>query len=652
MDVIRLVTAALLLISSLAYGSSHELNGNVQIDSSSQQTSVITSSKSFLKSITGLFQRSSSEPVLLPPEQAFQISVTVKDFNTLIATLTPAKNYYLYRSQISFSTPDSSSITIANTLLPSGKLKDDPFFGRVEIYYEPIEAIITLNRPADSIDQLSLLLNAHYQGCNEPLGICYPPYDTSLTVLLSQEKTSVRSPSIEPTQQVAATDNISQSSRSTPLSETGVIRNLFAQNNTWALVAAFFGFGLILAFTPCMLPMIPILSGIIIGQGQSTSRRQAFTLSLVYVLAMAMTYTLAGVAAGLAGTMLSIYLQNPWVLGSFAAMFVVLSLSMFGFYQLQLPASLQSRLTRSLNRSAGGQLFGVFIMGILSAVIVGPCVAAPLAGALLYIGQTGDAVIGGIALFSLAIGMGVPLLIFGTTAGAFLPKAGPWMQSVQHFFGVTMLAVAIYLISPVIPDIVHLLLWAALLIISAMYLKAIDPLPVQATGYARFAKGVGIIALTVGLALLVGGLAGGRDVLQPLATFQGAGSSTAAGDKSAELTFKPIKSLTELESQLNAASGRYVMLDFWADWCISCKEMERFTLSNSRVKNRLKDVILLKADVTANNPDDQALLKRFGLFGPPGIIFFDKHGQEIDFQVIGFQSASRFLKSLDSAIPL
>lgn len=652
MNVIRLIASALLLISSLAYGSSHALNDNTQLDSSSQQASTQSSSKSLLKSITGLFERSPSKPSLLPPEQAFQISVKAKDFNTLVATLTPAKDYYLYRSQISFSIPDSPGITIASTLLPPGKLKDDSIFGRVEVYFGPIEAIITLNRPDDGSAQLSLPLDAHYQGCNEPLGICYPPYDTSLTVPLSQVKAPVSSTPIEPALQVAATDNISKSSRSIPISETGIIRNLFAQDNTWALVAAFFGFGLILAFTPCMLPMIPILSGIIVGQGHPTSRRQAFTLSLVYVLAMAMTYTLAGVAAGLAGTMLSIYLQNPWVLGSFAVVFVLLSLSMFGFYQLQLPSSIQSRLTSTLNRSAGGQLFGVFIMGVLSAVIVGPCVAAPLAGALLYIGQTGDAVIGGIALFSLAIGMGVPLLIFGTTAGAFLPKAGPWMQSVQHFFGVTMLAVAIYLISPVIPDIIHLLLWAALLIISAMYLKAIDPLPVHATGYARFAKGIGIIALTVGLALLAGALAGGRDVLQPLAIFQETSSSNLAGEQTADLTFKPVKSLAELESQLNATDGRYVMLDFWAEWCISCKEMERFTLSNSAVKNRLQDVILLKADVTANNADDQALLKRFGLFGPPGIIFFDREGKEIDFQVIGFQSASRFLKSLDAAIPL
>ncbi|CAM5378988.1 Thiol:disulfide interchange protein DsbD OS=Eoetvoesiella caeni OX=645616 GN=dsbD PE=3 SV=1 [Eoetvoesiella caeni] len=423
------------------------------------------------------------------------------------------------------------------------------------------------------------------------------------------------------------------------------------QDNAWALIAAFFGFGLVLAFTPCMLPMIPILSGMIIGQGRSLSRRHAFGLSLVYVLAMAVTYALAGVAAGLAGTMLAAYLQNPWVLGSFAAVFILLALSMFGFYQLQIPASIQSRLAGAANRKAGGQVLSVFLMGVFSAVIVGPCVAAPLAGALLYIGQTGDVVLGGLALFSLAIGMGVPLLIFGTTTGALLPKAGQWMKSVQHFFGVTMLAVAIYLISPVIPSVAHMSLWAILLIISAMYLKALDPLPHSSPGFVRFGKEVGIIALVSGVALLIGVLSGGRDVLQPLSGLRGPGIAAAQSIGTPELQFKKVTSLADIESQLQAAEGRYIMLDFWADWCISCKEMERFTFTDAEVKNRLKNVVLLKADVTANDLEDQALLKRFGLFGPPGIIFFDRRGAEIDFQVIGFQAPRKFLRSLDSAMP-
>src|SRR5690606_7374093 len=283
---------------------------------------------------------------------------------------------------------------------------------------------------------------------------------------------------------------------------------------------------------------------------------------------------------------------------------------------------------------------------------VGPCVAAPLAGALLYIGQTEDVVLGGLALFTMAIGMGVPLLIFGTTAGALLPKAGPWMKSVQHFFGVTMLAVAIYLISPVIPAVVHMILWAILLIILAMYLKALDPLPAASPGAVRFGKGVGIIALTLGLAIFLGALSGSRDIFQPLSAFASSSASSDPEGAGGTLEFQKITSLAELDAQLQAANGRYVMLDFWADWCVSCKEMELFTFTDSKVRARLKDVVLIKADVTANNAADQALLRRFGLFGPPGIIFFDRQGEELDFQVVGFQSAKKFLRSLDTAIPL
>ena len=412
------------------------------------------------------------------------------------------------------------------------------------------------------------------------------------------------------------------------------------------VIASFLGFGLLLSLTPCMWPMIPILSGIIAGQGEHMTRGRGLALSATYVLGMALAYAIAGVAAGVTGTLLSSALQNPWVLGAFALVFVVLAISMFGFYELQLPSALQSRLSTASNRLKGGTLTGVFLMGILSAVIVGPCVAAPLAGALLYISQSRDMVLGGSALFAMAIGMGLPLLVIGASAGALLPKAGAWMQSVKNLFGVLLLATAIWIISPVIPAVAHMLLWATLLIVSAIYLHAIDALPPGASGFRRLWKGVGVMALLLGMALLVGALTGGRDILQPLSGLRPGGGAEVLS----HTPFVRVRSLSELDAAV-AGAGRPVMLDFYADWCVSCKEMERFTLSDEGVRQRLGGMLLLQADVTANNENDKALLAHFGLFGPPGIIFFDRQGAELkDTRVIGFQSAERFTRVLDAVI--
>jgi thiol:disulfide interchange protein DsbD len=320
---------------------------------------------------------------------------------------------------------------------------------------------------------------------------------------------------------------------------------------------------------------------------------------------------------------------------------------MFGFYELQMPSFIQSRFNDASNKMKGGNLTGVFAMGALSAVIVGPCVAAPLAGALAYIGLTRDVWLGGWALFAMALGMGVPLLAVGLSAGALLPRAGGWMEAVKAFFGVLLLGVAIWLISPVIPAVAHMLLWAALLIVSAIYLHALDPLPHPTRGWSKFWKGVGVVALIAGVALLVGALSGGRDILQPLAGMRGVASAQAA--ESGHAGFEKVKNVAELEQRLQQAGSKSVMLDFYADWCVSCKELERFTFSDAKVQARLRDVILLQADVTANSDDDKALLKKFSLFGPPGIIFFDPSGKETG-RIIGYDNPDKFLASVNDIL--
>ncbi|MDR4519045.1 MAG: protein-disulfide reductase DsbD [Nitrosomonas sp.] len=601
---------------------------------------------------------------LLPPDEAFKMSVDVRDENTLIAKFTPAKNYYLYRDKIAFE-PHEPGIFIEKITLPKGKMKEDLTFGHVEVFYEPFQAIISLRRGAPAPEQI-LTLAATYQGCNEPVGVCYAPIKKDVSLTLPALKAIDAVANAVSGQATAApydatADLFQQSPQSrAPAIETEAykIDRMFDTGNYWLILTGFFGIGLLLAFTPCVFPMFPILSGIIARRGQHLTKKRGFILALAYVLGMAITYAIAGVAAGLSGSMLSAALQNAWVLGTFAFIFVLLSLSMFGFYDLQVPGGIQSKLSEEAGHLKGGQLTGVFGMGALSALIVGPCVAAPLAGALLYISQTRDVILGGSALFVMALGMGVPLLLLGASAGALLPKAGPWMEAIKQFFGVLLLAVAIWLISPVINEAVHMLLWAALLIISAIYLHAIDPLPDRASGFRKFLKGVGVISLLVGIALLIGVLSGSRDVLQPLSKFNAAASTNGGtGDLAygaqGHIPFERVKTIAELDERIiqAASNNQYVMVDFYADWCISCKEMERFTLSDDKVKARLKDVILLQVDVTHGTADDLALLKRFNLFGPPGILFIDRQGNEIpDIRIIGFLNKTDFLTVLNAVL--
>ncbi len=584
---------------------------------------------------------SAAQQDLLEPEKAFRFSARVLDASNIEVRYQIADGYYLYRERFAFAA-EPARVKLGAAQIPEGKLKKDEFFGEVQTHRGELRIVVPVAAAPDG----QVALTATSQGCAD-IGVCYVPMESKVQLAMAGGAvvTGTRDGGDSLSRIMGQADN---QSTVTAIAEDSRIAALF-QGSFWLLIVSFFGFGLLLSFTPCVLPMIPILSGMIVGRGQPVTRMHGFVLSAAYVLGMAITYAVAGVAAGLSGAMLSAALQNPWVLGSFALVFVILAMSMFGVYELQLPTQLQMRLTQTSNRLPGGQYTGVFTMGVLSALIVGPCVAAPLAGALLYISQSRDGALGAAALFAMALGMGVPLLAVGASAGALLPKAGPWMDAVKRFFGVLLIAVAIYMVSPVIPLTVQMLAWAALLIVSAVYLRVIDPLPQHAHGFQRFGKGVGVIALLAGAAYMVGAFSGAKDILRPLSGLMAAESSMPA--VAGEPLFKRVASSAELDTAIRAANGKPVLLDFYADWCVSCKEMERFTFSDDKVKQRLAGMVKVQADVTANNAEHQALLKRFRLFGPPGIVFFDKNGKEINgLRVIGFQNAEKFSGVLDEVL--
>ncbi|MDH5544669.1 MAG: protein-disulfide reductase DsbD [Gammaproteobacteria bacterium] len=584
---------------------------------------------------------SSAQEEFLEPDKAFIFNLDAIDGNTVLAHWDIADGYYLYKDKFRFEIVQGEGIKLGKPSLPKGKEKDDEFFGVMEVYYH--EAQIKLPLLRTNTGKTEVEIKADFQGCADA-GFCYPPM--TKTMLLSLPEGS------EGVAELAST-----ATDSAGLSEQDTIARTLRDSSVLWVILSFFGFGLLLSFTPCVFPMIPILSSIIAGQGDSLTTRKAFSMSLVYVLAMALTYTVAGVVAGMFGQNLQAAFQNPWILGTFSLVFVALAFSMFGFYDLQLPSKWQSKLTEISNSQKGGTLVGVGIMGFLSALIVGPCVAAPLAGALIYIGQTGDAVLGGIALFALSLGMGAPLLAIGTSAGKLLPRAGAWMEAVKAFFGVMLIAVAIWMLERIIPPAVTMFLWAMLLILSAIYMGALTHLQINATGWSKLWKGIGVAMLIYGGLMLIGVASNSTDPLQPLRGVSlGAGSGAAsAAPVMDKLAFRKIKSLEDLDREIRAANsaGKPVMLDFYADWCVSCKEMERYTFSQAGVQAALNQGILLKADVTANDEIDKALMKSFGIIGPPSILFFDASGKELrNMRLVGFLEANRFQGHVEKAFNL
>ena len=551
----------------------------------------------------------------LPVEKAFQAEAAVIDAQQAQVHFRVTPGHYLYRERIQVTVPTGKAGTIVSVDLPAGEEKNDPSFGKQQVFHHDTLATVQLGMPAPT------QLQVRYQGCSEK-GLCYPPQ----TKLLALEL---------PLRDQAAIPAVASAPVVTPDEGDGIAR-LLRQGHWWQIVGGFFVAGLLLSLTPCVFPMIPILSGIIVGKNAHVSRAKAFTLSLAYTLGMCLTYTLAGVAAGLSGQLLSSALQTPPALIAGALIFVLLSLSMFGFYELKLPSVVENAFFNWSNRFKGGHLFSDFLMGAISALIISPCVAAPLAGALLYISQTHDVTLGAVALFSLSFGMGVPLLLIGASAGTLLPKAGAWMNAVRQLFGVLMLAVAVWIVNPLLPVSLQLVCWASLCIFPAMYLWSVS----QRQQWLQ--KGLALMLLLYGVALLIGAWSGTRSVLQPLQGVFAQGSATTTS----HTAFQRVRSQTELQAALDAASGQPVMLDFYADWCVSCKEYEQFVFSDPKVAAKLANLHLLQVDVTANNDDDKALLKQFALFGPPGIVFFDSHGQ-LQQVVKGYQDAAQFLNTLE-----
>ena len=593
-----------------------------------------------LLSLPALYEIDASE--FLEPEKAFRLEAELRGSGSIALRWTIAEGCKLYREQVDVSVEDGAQ-RLGTLVFPKGTMFVDPLTGdESEIYHDTL----SLSLPLVSASE-PFTLKVTYQGCAEG-GLCYPPVTDKFLVdperpgLLVPEKTGgVFSKTVSSNTATESSRNLSSSEQESFFSST------LEEGSFWKISLMFLFFGLLLSFTPCILPMVPILSSIIVGEG-SVTRLRGFLLALVYSLGMATVYTMLGVLAGLAGEGLAGFLQRPEVLGIFSVLLVLLALSMFDVYQIQIPSALQTRLTGTSRIMKGGRFPAVFVMGAISALVVGPCVAAPLAGTLVYISQTKNVVTGGLALFSMASGMSVPLLLVGLSAGYLLPRAGAWMTGVKHLFGFLLIAVAIWIVTPVLPAWAVLLAWGSFAILCSVFLGVFECIAGQPTVGERFRKAFGVLLLIVGVVELTGAASGGDSVFEPLSGISGGSERRAEAEKS--LRFTMIHSVEELDRALESAQ-RPVMLDFYADWCVSCKELEHLTFSDSRVVEKLESISLLKADVTANTEEERALMKRFSIFGPPGIVFFDSSGREIpESRIAGFINPANFIEHIERFI--
>jgi thioredoxin:protein disulfide reductase len=600
----------ILLVMSLAASAAH-----AQVDDGARPDSKVEFCSTF-----GAFGSSD----FLPVDEAFRPMLTALDGNTVEVSIQVAPGYYLYKDKISAET-GSDRVQLGKLNLPPGEMKTDEYFGEMEVYHTDVVATLPLARATP--ESMDLELDVKYQGCADG-GICYMPVTRTLSVSL-------------PT--ATAVSALSVGTGKQPVSEQARLAALISSASMWAVVATFFGAGLLLAFTPCVLPMVPILSGIIAGEGKNVSPLRGFTLAFAYVMGMAMVYTAAGVAAAAIGIQLQAVFNQPWILSLFAGLFVILALGMFGLFDLQMPSTIQTRLASVSGKQRRGTLVGAFVMGALSSLIVTACVAPPLVASLTVISQTADVLRGGSALFALGLGMGAPLLAVGASAGKLLPKTGPWMVAIRNAFGFMMLGLAVWMLSRILPPTVTLALWGILIFMGGVYLGGLTTLTPESAVPQKLGKGFGLLAVIYGAAVIIGSLAGGHSLLQPLSGINVAGDT--ARDDARRLDFRRIKTIADLDDALleAASQDKTAMLDFYADWCVSCIEMEHYTFTDLRVQEALSDTVLLQADVTANDKEDQALLKQFGVFGPPTILFFGPDGAERrGFEVVGFMSAEDF----------